>query len=154
MDMPKPTESHRRLARLAGRWTGTETMFPTPWAPNGGTADGVLESRLDCGELFLVSDYTQLKDGRPGFRGHGVYGWDEKDACYTMYWFDSMTAGGYTKVIRGRFEGDTLTFETSEPQRVRYVYRFEGDRNLVFRIESSADGASWNAFMEGRYSRA
>ena len=35
MEMPKPTEAHQKLAALAGRWTGSETIPPCPWDPKG-----------------------------------------------------------------------------------------------------------------------
>lgn len=126
-------------------------MHPTPWAPEGGKADGVMDIRLGCNDLFLVSDYTQLKDGKPGFIGHGVYGWDAKESCCTMYWFDSMTPGGFVTPARGTWEGDVLTFRHREPQHVRYVYTFGGDGSLAFRIEMSQHGDAWKCFMEAKY---
>lgn len=154
MQMPQPDQHHALLARLAGTWKGRETIHPTPWAPEGASADGVMECRMSCAGLFLITDYTQLRDGKPGFVGHGVYGWDERESCYWMHWFDSMTPGGTSKPIRGTWEGDTLTYATTAPQQVRYVYRLHGDDDLEFRIESSEDGVKWCCFMEARYARS
>jgi hypothetical protein len=54
MEMPKPSDGHRRLERLAGRWEGEEKMEPSPWDPQGGTALGCVT-------------------------GHGVYTYDPKE---------------------------------------------------------------------------
>jgi hypothetical protein len=154
MQMPQPAAEHARLRRLEGTWKGTETMHPMAWAPQGGTADGIMEARMTCHGLFLVIDYRQLKGADASFAGHGVYGWDAAESCYTMHWFDSMTPGGFCKPVRGRWEGDTLTFAHAAPQHVRYVYRLHSADDLEFRIESSQDGDAWQCFMEARYRRA
>ena len=154
MHMPKPTPQHAMLERLVGTWRGNEVMSPMAWSPEGSTADGVLEARMHCGGLFLVMDYVQLKDGKPGFTGHGVYGWDEGEQCYTMHWFDSMTPGGFIKPVRGTWQGDVLTFTSSSPQHAQYVYTFGADGTLAFRIEGSTDGKSWQPFMEAKYRRS
>lgn len=154
MQMPRPTSQHARLEGLAGTWKGSETIHPMAWSPEGSTADGVMEARMGCGGLFLISDYRQLQGGQATFTGHGVYGWDEAGACYVMNWFDSMTPGGSCRPVRGKWEGDTLTFESEAPQRARYTYRLRGPDALDFRIELSQDGETWTGFMEGRYARA
>ena len=158
-EMPKPTEHHEKLRALTGSWSGEETMFPSAWDPQGKTAVGRLESRLDLDGLFVVTDYEQERDGRITYRGHGVYGWDAGERCYTMYWFDTMTPGGFVQPARGRFDGSQLVFESSGPPgqgggRSRYVYDFESDGRTTFRIESSRDGTTWTPMMEGRYRRA
>ena len=44
--MPKPSHHHEKMHKLVGRWRGTETMFPSQWDPEGGTANGLNDSRL------------------------------------------------------------------------------------------------------------
>jgi len=55
-----------------------------------------------------------------------------------------------------KWEGDTLTFESSNPGGMgRYIYRFEGRDKHHFRIENSFDGGTtWLLFMNATYSRA
>jgi hypothetical protein len=101
MEMPQPTDAHRRLARLAGRWVGDETMFPSDWDPQGGVAEGRTTARVALGEFAVVSDYEQKKDGQTVFSGHAVWTVDPKDQendC-VLYWFDSIGMG--LEVFRG-----------------------------------------------------
>jgi hypothetical protein len=60
-----------------------------------------------------------------------------------------------SSVSRGKWVGDTLTFESSHPGGMgRYIYRFEGNDKHHFKIENSFDGgATWLTFMEAAYQR-
>src|SRR5712671_4761725 len=89
--MPQPTEHHRKLAALAGNWSGPEKLYPSPWGP-GGQATGRTSARLGLDGFFLLQDYQEEKDGTVVFRGHGVMGYDARDGSYLWHWFDSMGA--------------------------------------------------------------
>ncbi|HMJ15324.1 MAG TPA: DUF1579 family protein [Polyangiaceae bacterium] len=152
MDMPKPTPSHEKLHVFAGEWQGEETMQPSPMGP-GGRATGKMTARVDIDGFFVISDYVQQKDSTSTYRGHGVYGFDVDAAEYTWYWVDSM---GFPSVpSRGKWEGETLVFESSFPHgKGRYTYRWEGRDKHHFSIENSFDGgASWSKFMDATYTR-
>jgi hypothetical protein len=151
MEMPKPSEEHRRLALLEGTWSGPETLSPSPWGP-GGAAVGRSTCRMDLDGFFLIQDYVEEKDGRVVFRGHGVFGYDAQAKEYCWLWVDSM---GFFPAApsRGTWQGDTLTFHSTSPQgQGRYVYRFESARTYHFRIENSFDGGkTYTKLMEGTY---
>jgi Protein of unknown function (DUF1579) len=152
MEMPQPTEEHRRLHVLAGDWVGDEKLSPSPWGP-GGAAVGRYKGRVDLEGFFVVQDYVEEKDGRTVFRGHGVFGYDAAAKEYCWYWVDSM---GMVPAApsRGRWEGDTLFFTSKSPQggEGRYTYRFESDRSYHFQIENSFDGGrTFSLLMEGTY---
>jgi hypothetical protein len=149
--MPKPTEAHAKLAQLAGSWEGTETMHPSPWMPQGGTAIGRFESRMLDG-FFLIHDYEQEQGGHVNFRGHGMYGWSAATQKYSMYWADSM--GTDPNLAYGDWVGDTITFQHAGPMgHHRYIYKLIGADRFAFRIESSRDGEAWTAMMDGEYRR-
>src|SRR4030095_7107668 len=80
----------RALETFAGSWVGEEKIYPSPWDPSGGPANGRMESRIALDEFFLISDHTEERGGQVSYRGHGVYGWDPQDQCYTMHWVDGM----------------------------------------------------------------
>ncbi|HEV8374818.1 MAG TPA: DUF1579 family protein [Candidatus Polarisedimenticolia bacterium] len=153
MEMPKVTEHHAKLKDLAGTWVAEEQISPSPWDPEGGPAVGKATARVDVDGFFLLMDYVQERGGKVSYRGHGVYGWDAKEKCYTMHWFDSF---GMPLVgpARGTWEGNRLMFQNNTPMgQGRYIYEFEGDGRYRFKIENSPDGNNWTTFMEGRYTR-
>jgi hypothetical protein len=154
MEMLKPTEEHQKLvSALAGHRTGTETMHPSPWDPQGGTATATVDARAACDGFCVITDYVQKRDGRVSYVGHGVTGYDAQHRRYLQHWSDSV--GGMPPEAKpGVWEGDTLTFHGAGPAgRTRYVYRFAGPGVQEFRIEVSPDGNHWHPFLEGRYVR-
>lgn len=151
--MPKPTEAHRKLEALAGEWVGSETLYPSPWAPEKRTAIGRTSNRMAVDGMFLINDYTEERDGAVLFRGHGVYGWDATRGRYTMHWFDSM--GMPPNETLGDWEGDTLTFRNqSSHGHGRYTYKLLGPDRYSFRMETSKDGNEWSTMMDGDFTRA
>ncbi|MFQ5844007.1 MAG: DUF1579 family protein [Planctomycetota bacterium] len=152
--MPQPGAEHRRLERLAGTWTGEETLYPSPWAPEGATAVGRIEARIGLGGFFLVSDYTEERDERVWYRGHGVYGWDPKRERYTMSWFDSLGSVPRAPSL-GVWEGQTLAFQDPDPRcHSRDTYEWAGPDRHRFRIETSRDGAEWSPMMEATFRKS
>jgi hypothetical protein len=153
MEMPKPTDEHRKLHALVGEWEGAETLSPSPWGP-GGAALGKMNMRMDADGFFLLQDYVEEKDGRVVFRGHGVFGYDAESKTYAWFWFDSMglVPEGPS---RGTWQGDTLLLERrTERGSARYTHRLEGDGSYFFSIENSFDGEkTWNRLMSGTYRR-
>lgn len=153
MQMPQVRDEHRKLHALAGTWTGDEIVHPSPWDPKGGPARGRIEARVVLDGFFLASDYVEERDGRVCYRGHGVYGWDAAQGCYTMYWFDSM-GDGPAAPLPGTWQGNVLRFERSSPMGLaRYTYTFESADRYRFEIHHSADGERWAPFMEAVYLR-
>lgn len=151
-EMPKPSEHHRKLAAFEGTFSGEEKLFPSPWGP-GGVFTARVKSRFEVDGFFLVQDYVQEKDGQPTFRGHSVFGWDDRQKTYAWYWFDSMGEPP-ARPSRGKWEGDTLLFEQEHPMgQSRYTYRLLGNDRYSLKIENSRDGKEWATFMEGTYMR-
>jgi hypothetical protein len=154
MEMPQPTEEHKRLDAFAGRFLGVERIHPSPWDPQGGTARATVDSRVACGGFCLVTDYVQKRGGRVSYVGHGVTGFDPKHRRYLQHWSDDIS-GMPPEAKPGVWDGDTLTFHSAGPQgRTRYVYRVAERGAYEFRIETSGDGVAWAPFLEARYVRA
>ena len=80
MDIPKPSEPHRKLEKFAGKWTGEEKLRAAgPWKPSGEKAKGTFNFHEAADGFFLLADYDErVEGGKPGIRGHGVLGWDPK----------------------------------------------------------------------------
>jgi len=150
MEMPKPQEQHQRLSALAGRWEAEETLYPSPWDPKGGKATGHMDARMALNGFFLISDYRQERDGKTTYEGHGVYGFEPKETCWTMWWADGMCPTG--GLAKGQWQGNTLSFQNQSPMgHSRYTYVIEGPERMTFRLESSQDGKNWTLFMEGKF---
>lgn len=153
MEMPKPTEHHRKYQALVGEWSGEEKLHPMPWSPQAAAATSHCTYRLDLDGFFLICDHEQTRDGKVSYRGHGVFGHDPRQQKHTMHWFDVM-GGDPGAPATGTWQGDTLSFQHSHHMgHSRYTYRFERDGFYDFRIEMSQDGKNWMPFLDGAYKR-
>ena len=153
MEMPKPTEAHRKLALLAGQWTGQETIPPCPWDPKGGDAVSRCDNRVSVDGFILVHDYEQERNGAVNFRGHGVFAYDSAANCHVMHWWDSM--GVAPNVFKGAFNGNTLQMGCVDRQgHSRVTWELRTATQYFFRMEMSQDGQQWMTMMEGDYTRA
>jgi hypothetical protein len=83
-----PGDEHRRLAALAGEWSGEETLAASRWSA-GGRAVARVSARMALGGYYLEQDYTGEMDGRTTIEVHAVFAWDEEQRQYLLYWFDS-----------------------------------------------------------------
>ena len=153
MEMPRPTEQHRKLQALVGDWVGEETLHPTPGSPHGGNATTRIRSRIDLDGFFLVTDHEQKRGGQVTYRGHGVLGWDHRQQRYTMHWFDIM-GGDPGAPALGTWDGNKLCFQHQHHMgHSRYTYGFEHDGKYTLKIEFSQDGRDWMPFLDGNYTR-
>ncbi len=152
MEMPKPTEHHRKLEKLVGRWRGTETMHPSPWDPKGGLATGRNDCRMALDGFATVTDYEQERDGKVTFKGHGVMTYDTTKSHYVLHWFDCM--GSPPEIFTGQFEGEVLTVSHGGPgMHARLVYDLSRPGVLRSKMEMSQDGAKWSTLFECDYHR-
>ena len=153
MEFGQLKPEHKKLASLAGKWSGPEKIHPTPWDPKGGAATGRADARVALDGFVVITDYEQERDGKVTYRGHGVFGWDPFESCYVMSWADTM-GGAMLHAARGEWVGNTLTFSASNPMgHSRYIYTFQSDTQHAFRIEMSQDGKNWAPFLEATYTR-
>ena len=106
MEMPKPTDAHRKLHAFDGHWIGQEAIPPCPWDPKGGSAIGRCDNRVAVDGFIVAHDYEQERDGRINFRGHGVFTYDTVAKGYVLHWWDSL--GVAANIFKGHFSGNTL----------------------------------------------
>lgn len=138
---------------LVGHWRGTETVHPSPWDRDGGTACGRADSRLALDGFAVITDYWQERGGCTSFEGHGVMTYDANREAYVLHWFDSL--GSPPEVFTGDFEGDVLTLSHGgPPMHARLVYDFTTARVLRSRMEMSTDGEEWTTLFECEYRRS
>ena len=101
----------------------------------------------------LLVDYTEERDGKIVYRGHGIHAWSPSEQCFFAYWFDNI---GFPPAApsRGTLDGDRYRYEDAghTGDRQRMTYARHGDV-FEFRIETSKDGTTWSPMHEGRYAR-
>ncbi|WP_112237254.1 DUF1579 family protein [Kribbella monticola] len=94
---------------------------------------------------WIVGDYEQdqyLLDGTFVLRWqlHWVAGWDPTAQEYRATIADCY---GHTDVLRGRIDGDLLTFQTMDehaPVRIRLYWHLEAADRIIWRNELSLNG--------------
>lgn len=153
MEMPKPTEQHKKYQAMVGTFKGDETLHPMPWEPKMLKVTSKTVNRLALDGFFLLIDHEQTRDGRIAYRGHGVYGYDTIQQKYTMHWFDVMGFDPGPPAL-GAWEGNMLRYQHSHHKgHSRYTYEFEKGGVYTLKIEMSQDGKTWTPFLTGTYTR-
>ena len=149
---PKPLEEHRRLAALAGEWTGEETVFPSRWVA-GGQAVSRVSARMDLNGFYLIQDTMQTRDGKESFATHGVFTFDREDKLYKLFWHDSL---GYfaQSPASGAWKDKTLTLiRGSLRGNARHVYDIVDADTYTMKIQFSPDAEGWADVLTGTYRR-
>jgi len=150
MDMPKPTEAHKKLELLLGTYEGEEIMHPSPWSPAGHKADGKVVNRPALEGFNVIQEYEQRTQGNLTFAGHGVFEWNPKESCYIMSWWD--TFGGIGSQHKGQFDGKVLTLTSkNEMGHSRAIFDLRETGFYSFKMDMSQDGKNWTTLMEGKY---
>ncbi len=151
-EMPKPTDAHKRLERLIGKWKGEEKMHPSPWDPIGGIAIARINNRSALDGFTVMQDYEQERNGEVGFRGHGVFSFDATQQCYFLHWWDSM--GMPPNEFKGNLMDNILTLTSQSPMGLnRATFDLRQDGKYTFTLDASQDGKQWYTMMEGNYKR-
>ncbi len=82
-ELPTPGPEHERLKQLEGEWIATLKSA-------GGESKGTMTYRMECGGLWLVSDFHSDFGGQK-FQGRGLDGYDPQKKKYVSVWVDSMS---------------------------------------------------------------
>lgn len=149
MEKPKPTEQHKKLEKLSGKWIGEEKIQGSPHTTEK-TATGTFDFRTDLGGLFAITDYLEKANGKTLMAGHGVIGWDAKQKNYTLHWFDTFGSPPGAPGT-GQWQGDTLKFHQEGSGNTIFEL---ADGGLIFKIEMDADGKGMKPIIVGNYRRA
>lgn len=107
----KPGPEHAKLQPLAGSWTYTCKCWMDPdKSPIEMT--GTIERKWILGDRFIEERIAGTGfDGKPGFEGFGLLGYDKGQKKYTSTWACNMGTGASTGVgtaeTSGRFSFQT-----------------------------------------------
>jgi hypothetical protein len=155
MEMPSVGAEQKRFNELfTGTWRGEEKLYPSDWDPKGGTAFATWVVHPSLDGFCLLVDYTEERDGKINYRGHGIHGWDAASNAFLTYWFDNIGVMP-RQAVEGRLDGNRYSYQNDDgPMGIsRMTYEWK-DGRFEFRIDRSKDhGKTWAPMHEGRYTR-
>ena len=152
-----PGAIHQMLAKSAGTWNATVSMWMQP-----GTQP-VSSSATCVNEMILGGRYLQSKNsgnfmGQP-FEGIGLMGYDNAKKVFVNSWVDNMGTGimnmtgtwdEATKSIK--FSGTMVDPSSGKDMAFREVLHFVDDNNQVLEMYANAGGQEMKT-MEVKYVR-
>ncbi|MBL8755962.1 MAG: DUF1579 domain-containing protein [Planctomycetes bacterium] len=109
----KPGPEHQKLAATAGTWTAALETMGQDGKPM--TVKGTQVTKVACGGLWLVEDFTVPDFMGAPFHGHGTTGYDTAKGKYVGTWIDSMSTS--VMVTEGSYDksGKVLTMTGTGP---------------------------------------
>lgn len=152
-EIPGPGPEHAKLKELEGKWTFTLTT------PDGTESKGVSVYKVECGGLWLTSDF-QTDFGGVKFQGKGLDGYDSAKKKYVSVWVDSMTTAPMS--FEGSYDesGKKLTMISDAPApgggpgKWRSVTTLISKDEHQFEMFLTAGGAAEAKMMTVIYKRA
>jgi hypothetical protein len=149
----QPGAEHKKLADLEGTWN-------LKIKSDGGDSTGKSVFKLECGGLWLTSDF-QSDFGGVKFQGKGLDGYDPAKKKYVSVWVDSLSPA--PMVFEGDYdkEGKTLTMTCSaplpgsnQPAQWRSVTKIVDKDKHTFEMYLKPEGAPEQKMMTVEYTRA
>ncbi len=132
-----PGPAHAGLAKAAGKWKMTATMWMDP-AAEPTVSEGVTERQMLLGGRVLEERSSSTMMGMP-FEGIGRTGYDNVTGKYWSSWIDNMSTGCYLSHGSVDDEGNSVTYHgefdnpmTGGKTQVRSVMRWDGDDKQHF----------------------
>ncbi|MGE3805972.1 MAG: DUF1579 domain-containing protein [Gemmataceae bacterium] len=141
----QPGPEHSKLEPLVGSWTYTCKMWMAPDKPPM-ECKGTIDRKWILGNRFVEETVKGTGfDGKPGFEGVGIIGYDKNQKQYTSNWICTMCTGTCTGV--GKLEDGVFTFKTEafcpmqkKVVQGREVLRFESKDRTVAESYMTIDG--------------
>jgi len=140
----QPTEAHKRLADMAGKWTFVTKMWMDPSQPPT-VSEGTSEVTVIMDGRFIQEEHRGTMMGQ-SFRGLGLIGYDNQKKQYVSTWVDNMT----TQIMMQTGEWDAAQnafvyrTEMDDPKK---VLTGDGERMRHIKI-TSVDGIPADALRE------
>ena len=156
-DAVKPTAEHQKLAACAGTWDAVMSMA----GPDGKATEtkGVSVTKLACGGLWLVDDFTMPEFMGAPFAGHGITGYDTAKGKYVGTWVDSMTTsvmsteGNYDKAGKVLTMTGMGTGQDGKPAKHRLVTTWKNADTFVFEMFVTGSDGKEGSMMTITYTR-
>jgi hypothetical protein len=152
-----PGDAHKMLAKSAGTWTATVTMWMQP-----GTAPMTSQAEA-TNEMIMGGRYLQSKNkgsvmGQP-FEGVGITGYDNAKKQYVNTWIDNFGTGIMTLTGTWDDASKSITFTGSmvdpasgKDTPIREVLKIVDDNTQVMSMYYPVNGKDFKS-MEITYTR-
>ncbi len=139
-----PAAVYQPVAMQAGTWDADITFFDPATGAKAGGAKGVQTNALLFNGHWVTNDLVvagpEAQAGKPGFQGHGVWGWDPVARQYVDTWVD--TNDGAVRTDYGFWNAETRTMYWTALQpdgsghsvnyRMTEAYEDDDHRTLTF----------------------
>jgi hypothetical protein len=130
---PTPGAEHARLKKLEGTWDAVMTDM------EGKKSKGEMSYKMECGGLWLVSDYKGEHQGKP-FHGKGLDTYDPATKKHVGVWVDSMITSPLQ--VEGTYDEKTKTSTCTgecrgpdgKPMKMKMVTKTIDDDHEVFEM--------------------
>lgn len=142
MQAASPGPEHQRLAKMAGDWTFTNTMWMAPGAPPM-QSTGTMHAETTMGGRYLVADWNGDFMGQP-FHGRATSAYNNVAKRYEDTWVDNMGTGIMYSTgscdAKGvcTYSGDSWDPMSGQKMTMRSVMSWSGDNS--FKTEMYAPG--------------
>ena len=142
MKAASPGPEHERLAKMAGDWTFTNTMWMAPGQPPM-QSTGTMHAETQMDGRYVVADWHGDFMGQP-FHGRGTSAYNNVAKRYEDTWVDNMGTGIMystgTCDAKGvcTTSGDTWDPMSGQKMTMRSVMSWSGDNS--FKTEMYAPG--------------
>lgn len=161
MEYSTPSESHKLLASLAGKWTFVAKSWETADAKADETK-GTSNIKMILGGRFLVQEVKGKMMGQ-NYEGHGMLGYDNIKKSYDSIWVDSMGTGimqgtgvydATTQTITDKGEF-TCPFSEKKTSEYKSEWKFNDKNNMTFSLYGKGlENKAEYKMMEITYKRA
>jgi hypothetical protein len=149
-ESPKPGVEHARIGYFAGTWQYEAEAKASPMGP-GGKVTGTETCEWFEGGFQLVCRGDMTGPRGPA-KNASIWAYDPAQQAYTYFAYNSL---GEAFHILGNVAGKVWTWNAEFPVegntvRIRATITEESPTVYAYRVESSADGATWTLLEEGR----
>ncbi len=159
MKIAAPSEHHKKLEPLIGKWNTTSKMWMGGPGSQAMESSGTSERKWIHGGRYVLDEHKGQHMGMP-HEGSGITGYDNYRNMYTSVWCDNMSTAILT--MKGTVDpsGKTFTYfgEMDEPglkvagRMVKYVTRILDNDKHVFEIIDLHAGDNYKV-IEVTYTR-
>ena len=163
LKMMQPSEAHKKLEPLVGKWTYTVKYWMGP-KDKPMVTTGTAENTLVMGGRFLQqAAHGEAQNGQPAFEGDGMTGYDNVKHEYTTFWVDNMSTGmmmgegtfddkSKTMNDKGTFSCP-MTGEKNRPYRAKWTLENKDAYKYEFYLTDASTDTEFKA-IEIAYKRA